>query len=62
MNLPTVGQGTAEWLFNMGARYEATEHFALFGSAGRTFRASSRIAERTLMFVVGFEVTHGSDD
>ncbi len=27
-----------------------------------TFRASSRIEERTLMFLVGFEVTHGSGD
>lgn len=59
VNLPTVGHGTAEWLFNLGARYEVNDHFAFFGSSGRSFRASSRIEERTYMVLIGFEVTHG---
>jgi len=58
VNLPTVGQGTAEWLFNLGVLYELTDQLAVFGSAGRTFRASPRIEERTLMFIVGVEITY----
>ena len=57
VDLPTIGQGTADWLFNLGARYDLTDQLAVFGSAGRTFRASSRIEERTLMFLVGVEIT-----
>ena len=61
VNLPSVGQGTAEWLFNLGAQYEVTDQFAVFGSAGRTFRASSRVEERPLMFLVGIEITYGEN-
>ena len=62
VNLPSVGQGTAEWLFNLGAQYEVTDQFAVFGSAGRTFCASSRVEERPLMFLVGVEITYGSEN
>ena len=61
VNLPSVGQGAAEWLFNLGAQYEVTDQFAVFGSAGRTFRASSRVEERPLMFLVGIEITYGEN-
>src|SRR5437870_11956372 len=61
VNLPSVGQGAAEWLFNLGAQYEVTDQFAVFGSAGRTLRASSRVDARRLMFLVGVEITYGSD-
>lgn len=62
VSLPTVGEGTAEWLFNLGGRYELTDQFAVFGSAGRTLRASSRVEERTLMFLVGVEITYGAEN
>ena len=62
VNLPSVGQGTAGWLFNLGVRYDLTDQFAVFGSAGRTFRASSRVEERTLMFLVGVEIAYGSEN
>src|SRR5438105_1060154 len=54
--------GSGGMALQPGARYEVTDQFAVFGSAGRTFRASSRVEERPLMFLVGVEITYGSEN
>jgi outer membrane receptor protein involved in Fe transport len=59
VNLPTHGQGTEQWLFNLGAAYKVNDRVTVFGAAGRSFAASSRVEENPFMVLVGFEVTLG---
>src|SRR6266403_2808934 len=46
VNLPSVGQGTAEWLFNLGAQYEVTDQCAVFSSSGSRSRMAPRTEKR----------------
>ena len=60
VHLPTVGHATAQWLVNLGAWYDVTEHLAVYGAAGRGVRASDRAEQSDLLLTIGVEVLFGA--
>src|SRR5437899_13047245 len=50
--------GSGGMALQPGARYEVTDQFAVFGSARRTLRPSSRDEERLLLLTVLYEITY----
>jgi outer membrane putative beta-barrel porin/alpha-amylase len=53
----TSGQGATLWLMDVGAQYQITDSFAVFGTVGTSVAATSAVAPSNLITVVGVDWT-----
>jgi hypothetical protein len=53
----TSGQGPTLWLMDLGAQYQITDSFAVFGTVGTSVAATSAVAPSNLSTVVGLNWT-----